>query len=147
MTKMMSSFWGSLVRRPSVRRPPDGKKWSHNSGTLSFSSRFCRLDPPTIPPPSGHPSDNDNVAFGIPTDLETVRRRDRGRSGAASDREGEEARATVVSSSSKSVRRQAFQLLAGFHGAPEAPRNAAAQRSTSALKRLSFCLFACCMLE
>ena len=30
----------------SVRRPPDGKKWSHNSGTLSFSSRFCRLDPP-----------------------------------------------------------------------------------------------------
>ena len=87
MTKMMSSFWGSLVRRPSVRRPPDGKKWSHNSGTLSFSSRFCRLDPPPIPPPSGHPSDNDNVAFGIPTDLETVRRTDRGRSGVASERE------------------------------------------------------------
>ena len=90
---------------------------------------------------------NDNVAFGIPTDLETVRRTDRGRSGARG-REGGGAQATVVSSaSSKSVRRQAFQLLVGFHGAPVAPRNAAAQISTSALNSLSFWLFACCMLE
>ena len=42
----------------------------------------------------------------------------------------------MVSSPSKSVRRQAFQLLAGFHGAPVAPRNAAAQRSTSEINSI-----------
>ena len=135
-----------LPRPSSVRATP--ARWQKVVTQLWNPFVLFSLLPPSppIPRPSGHPSDNDNVAFGIPTDLETVRRTGGPRKERRGEREGGEARATVVSSS-KSVRRQAFQLLAGFHGAPVAPRNAAAQISTSALNSLSFCLFACCMLE
>ena len=82
MTKMMSSFWGSAVRATPAR-------WQKVVTQLWNPFVLFSILPPSppIPPPSGHPSDNDNVAFGIPTDLETVRRTDRGRSGVASERE------------------------------------------------------------
>ena len=77
-----------LPRPSSVRATP--ARWQKVVTQLWNPFVLFSLLPPSppIPRPSGHPSDNDNVAFGIPTDLETVRRTGGPRKERRGEREG-----------------------------------------------------------
>ena len=79
MTKMMSSFLGFV--RPMAKSGHTTLEPFRSSLSLSLSLSLLPPMPPMPLPLSGHPSeasDNDNVAFGIPTDLETSLALERG---------------------------------------------------------------------